>query len=284
MHNSVFDGDLKKQGSKSLKLNKKNLGFLAFAIVILQVADAGTLWLVGGSTATYGDYGFYGDTFMYAAVVFIISKVIYTKYFLNSAKVSAEEKSSADEVPEDTEAEDQPATKVVDTLRTRRPQEFAPRHAKTDAPVGADSKWVPKWLKASLPKRLNAKAKKFVPVGPSNTLDSEAPVFLPTAHVKEENKLLKSEYGGEDAGAIMYRSRHWLKEICPETTKANEGQKKSRSPEHKKKVPEVVLSKNARKGSRSPEPAPKKKWQEKVNPKDIKWASAWSTFQTVAAF
>lgn len=257
--------ELKKQKSKSLKLSKKNLGFLAFAIVILQVADAGTLWLVGGSTAKHGDVrGFYGDTFMYAVLVFMISKAVYTKYLFK--------KSSADEEPEETETEDQTATMVVDTSipkRTKRHLDPGSEHLGSHKPES----WVPQWLKDSVPRKenhwpLNAKAKKFVPVGESNVLDSQAPVFLPKAHVKQEKKLLKSECGGEEAGAIVYRSRHWLQEIC---------QKKQTSSEHKKKSPELVLSKNAQK------PVQKKKWQEKVNPNDVKWSSSWSTVQTVAA-
>jgi len=265
MPTTSFDEDLKKQGSAkkgTLELSKKNLGFIVFAIVILQVADAGLQWLVGGSTSG-------NDTAMYAIMVFSLSKLIYSKYLAPDAKVSEEGTLN--------EAEERPATMVKDTMKARpfrQSKDSAPRAPKTSMPTDQKSNWVPRWLKESVPNRLNAKAKKFVPEGPSNVLDSDAPVFLPTPHQVEDYQLLQSEYGG-NPGEIMYRSRHWLKEISPDTKKAQP----SPPQEFKKKVSEPVLIKNVRKGS--PETAPKKKWQEKINPSDIKWASSWSSACTL---
>lgn len=271
MSTDSFDVDMKKQGKKTLKLSTKNLIFAAFAIVILQVAEVGLQWLVGGSASQ--------DTFMYAMVAFVISKCIYGTYFLKDVKVKGTTKD--DQASEEVEAEAQPATMVVDTKAYKSGNQTVTRAARSTAIVTAGKKgnWVPRWLKDSVPKPLNAKARKFVPVGPSNTLDSEAPLFLPTAQQVGEYELLKSESGGEVAGEVVYRSRHWLQEICPDTkkavcpyaNKAKASQNKSKSPTHhyNKKVLELV-------------PAQKKKWQEKVNPTDIKWASAWCTFQAAA--
>lgn len=261
---NLFDEDLKKPGPKSLKLSKKNLGFLALAIITLQVADAGLLWVVGApKDSQYADSGIHGH-FMSSAVIFCILKFIYTKY------------KALDETTEEAEIEEdfrQSATQVVDTMKVKRPQEFAPRGAKTEKinSKPTNAQWVPDWLR---PPSLNPRAKKFVPAGPSNTLDSDSPAFLPHAYAQKEVQLLKSEYGGDHAGAVVYRSRHWLNEICPDTKEAN-GPQKSRSPAPTKKVPAAV---NAWKKSKASEPV--KKWQPKVDPKDIKWTSSWSTFST----
>jgi hypothetical protein len=274
MPTDSFDVDMKKQGPKALKLSTKNLTFIAFAIVTLQVAEVGLQWLVGGSASQQ-------DTFMYAIVVFVISKCIYSKYCLKDAKVKGTPKD--DEASEEVEAEEQQGSPVRDTQAYKSVNQTVTRPARSTpvVPAGEKGNWIPKWVKDSAPQRLNAKAKKFVPAGPSNTLDSEAPLFLPTAQQVEEYELLKSESGGEATGEIVYRSRHWLQEIRSDTNKAS--QKKSTSPTHyKKKVVDLVPAQKVRKVSNSPEPARKKRWQEKVNPTDIKWASAWSTFQAAA--
>eukprot|EP00746_Dinoflagellata_sp_MGD_P004069 gnl/MRDRNA2_/MRDRNA2_107884_c0_seq1.p1 gnl/MRDRNA2_/MRDRNA2_107884_c0~~gnl/MRDRNA2_/MRDRNA2_107884_c0_seq1.p1 ORF type:complete len:288 (+),score=77.17 gnl/MRDRNA2_/MRDRNA2_107884_c0_seq1:105-968(+) len=275
MSGDSFDADLKKRGPKASKLSTKNLIFIVFALVILQVADAGIQWLAGGSASQQ-------DTYMYAAVVFIITKCIYTKYAKSAGKGTVNE----DEVAEEADAEEHPVTMVRDTMKAFRSVKSPPARKSSPAPnshtpAGKKENWVPAWLKEVRPKTLNARAKKFMPSDPSNTLDSEAPLFLPTAQQVEEYQLLKSQSGGLETGAVMYRSRHWLNEICPDTKKVVKSSKsKSKSPQrYSKRVVDFVASQKAPKGSKPPEPRPKKKWQEKINPTEIKWTSACSTFK-----
>jgi len=252
-------------------ISKKRLCFFAFAIVVLQIADAGLLWLVGASKNQYGDTGFQADTFMFSAAIFCIAKCLHKKYFQSSVKESSvEEETKADVVPEEEKVKagdeegdvsnQQPTMKVVASNRKQPGSK----------PTLRSHSWVPRWLKASIPIKpssasseataLNPKAKKFVPAVPSNTLDSDAPVFIPSAHVQKECELLKTH----NPGSVMYRSRHWLQEISP-NTKAPEAQKAAEV--------QLVPANATRKQSKSPEPAPVKRWR----PKDqVKWTSNWS--------
>lgn len=302
MRRKLFDEDLKA------KLSKSNLGFFAFAIFVLHVADAGLLSLVGASTGSeYTESGM--QTFVYFAVMMYILKS-YFKYCIKSTKAVCVEAQSTDEVPEQTA---EPATKVVDTVQVQGPPRSAwqPKNASWTPKSG---KWVPKWLRQAMPrklnpkaekfvpsglnpkaekfvpagpscgldsapewlktavraKELNPKAKKFVPAGPSNTLNSNSPVFVPTAMAEKEQELLKSTCGGDEAGDVVYRSNRWISEICPGTKKA--------SPEHAKKT-SVAKDSWKRSKSRSKSPSPElvvKKWQQKVDPKDIKWRSSFN--------
>jgi len=266
MPNCHFDDAIKKPGPKSRRLNKKFLVFLAFAAIILQVADTAVLWLVGSSKSSqFMGSGVHGDIFMFTAVIFCMLNGIYTKFFLKSRKVCVAEESTAETVPEEP-AEDiqQSATTVVDTMKVKGPQEFFPRSAKTTKKAASTQR--NSWLRASMPgfTTLNAKAKKFLPLAPNGTLDSDASVFVPHAHVQKEEQLLQSEFGGKYAGPVVYRSTHWLKEICPDTKKPDikVAVKKSKS-----KSP----TSDARR-----KPKSEKRWVPKEN---IVWASQWSNLK-----
>jgi len=287
MPKSHFDEAVKKPGPQSARLSKKNLVFLVFAVIILQVADTIVLWLVGASASLQATgSAIHADMFTFSAVIFGILKLIYDKGFSKRPKVcvtpAVEEASSAEEVPTDDFR--QSATRVVDTIKVKGPGDFNPvqRSAKTTSrsaqsksqppvPIEYIAKvarmststkpvWVESRKRALMPEfaTLSAKAKKFVPSQYSGTLDTHASVFMPHAHVKKEEQLLKSEYGAEYAGDVVYRSRHWLKEICPSTKKSR---KTSKSPEP------VVLVKAVK------APAAKK-WVPKNDPNAV-WKSQW---------
>jgi len=252
-----FDADITKPGAKGLKISKKNLFFLVFAVLILQVADTGILWLMGTSKSSQ----FSGDTFMFSAVIFCILKYSYDKY-----------RSDKDFEQEDTEEVEydcrQSATVVVDTMKVRT--HFTRPAKKSLKPINESDLqpvtiWVSSWLRAPA---LNPKAKKFVPCCSSvNTLDSDAPAFVPQAHAQKEKQLLASE--SCDPGDVVYRSQHWVNQLgSPQKTQDS----KSKSPDSKE---------NAPKKSKSPEPAKlskAKKWRPKVM-----WASAWSDVQVAMA-
>lgn len=258
----IFDED--KPKSKSVKLSQKNIGLLAVAIVLLQVFEAAVTWFMGSSQ---GSQSMEVACIMLSAVIFCIAKFKYTK---NSVKKEPEAAAQCCAEPED--ASEQPSSRVVDTMTVKGPAEFAPRSAKTekknDKPFGA--KWVPNWLRNQAPKKLNPKAKKFVPTG---HLDSDSPAFVPKAYAKNEKDILKSKCGEEGAGTVMYRSRHWLNEICPDAKKTE-------------KKDQVVWkgSNNAPRNSRSP--VLKKSQREDIkwtSSWDVKWTSSWSKVRTIGA-
>jgi len=269
-YGSLEEDDLKKPEKGSLNLSKKKLAFLAFAFIILQVADSGFQWLAGdvsaGSTMEIG---------MFPVAIFCILKCIYSKYFRgqprgNSLNSHKEEETNADEVPEDDIQ--QPATNVVDTMKVKAARK-ANTQNKDSKHSGTKRAWIPSWLRATIaPTPLNSKASKFVPSGPSNTLDSAAPVFMPSAYAQKEAQLLQSEYAIPRPGSVVYRSRHWVKEISASTENAMA----------------PTLS-GTRKKSKSPEPAGPAKWvprasQKKWVPKDnVVWTSSWSTFKAPLA-
>jgi len=237
-HTDLFDKDLKKPEARSVQISKKNILFIAFAVIFLQVADTVVLWLMGASKSST----FSGDSLMFSAVTFGILKFIYDKYFLRSCKSRVNEDSNADEVQGETTADheyQQSATVVVDTMKVKSPPPRNSPKVKSPRPrirklsnktkqAGCEATvWVSSWLRGVA---LNAKAKKFVPhntfwmstldsAAPAfvpwaqATLNSGAPVFVPQAHAKKEEEMLKSESGGTNAGPVVYRSSHWLNEI-----------------------------------------------------------------------
>jgi len=244
-----FDADITKPGAKGLKISQKNLLFLVAAVLILQVADSGIIWFMGTSNSSQ----FSGDSFMIPAVIFCILKYSYDKY-----------RSDKDITEEDTEEVEydcrRSATVVVDTkkyhLVNTAKKDLKPKEESDLQPVTI---WVSSWLRGPA---LNPKAKKFVPCCSSvNTLDSDAPAFVPQAYARKEKQLLASE--SSDPGDVVYRSQHWVNRTL--TSKA-------KSPDSKENAPKKSKSPESAKVSKA------KKWRPKVM-----WASAWSDVKVAMA-
>lgn len=281
-----FDEDLKKpkKEDKSHTFSKKSLFFVASAVIVLQGFDTAMLWLMG--TSQNSNSLFSGDSFMFSAVTFGILKCIYDKFFLKSGKVQQQE-AKADEVEELTaEDECQEGATLVKDKKVKDTKFKAPAHSTNTSKIRKQRPmvsgrseatiWVSSWLRAPA---LNPNAKKFEPQYShwgSSTLDSGAPAFVPHATAQKEKQVLLSESGGADAGAVMYRSKHWMNEIG-----IQEKQPKAKSPEAKKKSTSPD-TKEARKKSTSPEPVvlkknPKASAGQKWQPVEkTVWASVWS--------
>lgn len=289
-HSTLIHEDLKKRDANSLKIGKKNLLFIAFAVIVLQVADTVMIWLMGSSQSSTSQFS--GDSFMFTAAVFGICKGIYDKFFSNKAKVGVQEASIADEVEEEALSEDeyhQSATVVVDTMKyktwthtKKSKQAEVSKYGGSEAiqskldysPIneaaGSEATiWLSSWLRAP---SLNPKAKKFMPNCSHwmSTLDSGASVFVPQAHVKKEEQMLKSEFGDEDAGSVVYRSNRWLNEIG-----SQEKIQQKQNKQNKQDKPMLSPAKDTSKNSKFPVyyiPEPPKlqkaawarKWQPKV--------------------
>jgi len=281
-HSTFIHEDLKKRDANSLKIGKKNLLFIAFAVIVLQVADTVMIWLMGSSQSSTSQFS--GDSFMFTAAVFGICKGIYDKFFSNKAKVGVQEASNADEVEEESLSEDeyhQSATVVVDTMKYKtwthtkksKQAEVSKYGKPNNEAAGSEATiWLSSWLRAP---SLNPKAKKFMPNCSHwmSALDSGASVFVPQAHVKKEEQMLKSEFGEEDAGSVVYRSNHWLNEIGSQE-KVQQKQNKQNK-QNKQDKPMLSPAKDTPKNSKFPVyyiPEPPKlqkaawarKWQPKV--------------------
>lgn len=223
MNTNLFVDDLKKP-DRALMISKKNLFFISFAVITLQVADTAILWLMGSDKGLNSPGT--GDSFLFSAVIFAILKFTYDKCISKGSKKCKEEKQEEkqEEVTPDVWEEDcrKSATYVVDTMKVKGPphsKKPSTRTQKKDiqtqkpAQSGCEATiWVASWWR---PPCLNPKAKKFEPEYNyrASTLNSNSSPFWPQQMAKKEKELLESESCGNDAGEVVYRSSHWLTEI-----------------------------------------------------------------------
>lgn len=230
MNTSLFIDDLKKP-TKTLSISKRNIFFIVFAVIALQVSDAAVHWLMGGHSGLHSLFS--GDSVLFSAAMFVILKCAYDECVRAGCTKCNKEELHTEENEEEEDYR-KSATCVVDTMKVKGPPPSSrtctrpstriqkkgfqiqqqlknimqqPQQLGYEAPI-----WVASWWRATC---LNPKASKFTPLctyGPGMLTSSSAP-FWPQEMAKKEEELLKSESGSRDAGEVVYRSNYWMTEI-----------------------------------------------------------------------